>query len=70
MNGVLNLWEMAPGTGNGVYVGSLKFLSNGTLEYSSDGSFAAVPEPSTYGLMAGFGLLLVAWRKNFGAKQA
>jgi hypothetical protein len=74
----LNAWESP----NQVGTGSINFWavqansSAGTQDQfftlGSDGvvTFAAVPEPSTYGLFAGAGLLAVCLRNQFRRKQA
>jgi PEP-CTERM motif len=54
---VLDLYRMAPGVGQGGYIGSLTI--------GQDGSVAAVPEPATYTLMGlGALILIVAYRRK------
>jgi hypothetical protein len=53
-------------TGSGVqYIGDFTFQSDGELDFTTP---SAVPEPSTYGLLGGFGLLLLALRKQFQSR--
>jgi hypothetical protein len=52
------------------YQGSIELnLNNGQISFL-DGPTTAAPEPSTYGLMAAGGLLLVTLRNQFRRKQA
>ena len=51
-----------------LFLGDFTLSNSGSLEFSS---VSAVPEPQTYGLVAGGGLLLVALRKQFrGSRPA
>jgi hypothetical protein len=63
---VSDLFEFDPlGTSHqSVYQGYFTLNSNGVLD------FTAVPEPSTYGLLAGAGLLVVSLRNQLRRKQA
>jgi hypothetical protein len=51
-------------SGSATYVGDFTFEPNGEVEFSTP---SAVPEPSTYGLLGGFGLLVLAFRRQFRA---
>jgi len=62
--------QAAAGTGNpSVYDGYFTLQSSGELDFTS-ATVTAVPEPATYGLLAGAGLLLVSFRKQVNRKQA
>jgi len=69
---VEQLWEdVLPASGNGAWVllGSLTIdFSGGTPSITFDQ--AAVPEPTTYGALAGAGLLVLSLRRQFGRKTA
>jgi hypothetical protein len=59
------LWEVpVSGNGSDTYLGFFTFQTDGEVE------FTAVPEPATYGLLAGLGLLAVAVRRQFRALTA
>jgi hypothetical protein len=64
------LWE-TPITGNGTptYEGYFTFQSDGEVDFS-EGTLSAVPEPSTYGLLAGLGLLGLAFRRQLRSLAA
>jgi hypothetical protein len=56
------------GSGNpSVYDGYFTFNSTGEVDFTSP---APVPEPATYGMLAGAGLLVVAFSKQLRRKQA
>jgi hypothetical protein len=61
-----DLYELQPASGNpnGVYLGYFDLTSAGVL------TFVPVPESSTYGIMAGAGLLLVLVRHQFRRQNA
>ncbi len=61
---IADLYELQPGTGAGTLLGSFEFSNSGTL------TFVPVPEATTYGLMAGAGLLLLSVRQQFRRRQA
>lgn len=54
-------------TGTSVTDLSFNLSTDGTLTY---GSISSVPEPATYGLLAGAGLLIVSLRNKLSRKQA
>jgi hypothetical protein len=59
------LWEVPPGNAGSTsdtYLGYLAFLTTGEVDYYS--AVSAVPEPSTYGLLAGLGLAALALRRQ------
>jgi hypothetical protein len=57
---VSDLFEYS--AGQVTYVGDFTFNSDGTVDFSTAPS--AVPEPSTYGLIAASGLLLLSFRNQ------
>jgi hypothetical protein len=70
----LTLWDdtktggLHPSAGSWVDDGTIAInLNNDTVEFTS---VAAVPEPSTFGLFAGAGLLAVALRRQFSLKNS
>jgi hypothetical protein len=64
-----SLWEVPAGStgASDTYLGYFTFQSDGELDYTgvSDVVPVAVPEPSTYGLLAATGLLALALRRQF-----
>jgi hypothetical protein len=59
------LWEVpVTGTGSDVYEGFFTFQTDGEIDFTT-AAVAAVPEPSTYGILAGLGLLAVSVRRQF-----
>lgn len=71
------LWE-ATETGSGRTKATTAWQEIGTFTINANtdtvsftgADVSAVPEPSTYGLLAGAGLLVVALRRNFSVKNA
>ena len=64
---VADLFYLQSASGNGTpssYVGNFTLMGDGTVVYN-----AAVPEPTTFGILAGAGLLLVSARRQL-RKQA
>jgi hypothetical protein len=51
-------------------LGYFSFMGDGEITYTEDNLVSAVPEPSTYGMLAGFGLLAVALRRQFRLVKA
>jgi hypothetical protein len=63
------LWEYNENSGVDTYLGYFTFNgANDELDFTS--TVAAVPEPSTYGLLAASGLLALALRRQFGSLHA
>ncbi len=64
------LWT-TPATGQGTpaYDGYFSFLPDGEVDFS-EGTLSAVPEPSTYGLIAAAGLLALAFRRQLRSLTA
>ena len=58
--------ELGSGT-KATYDGSFTFNSDGSLDFTTSAS--AGPEPQTFGLFAGAGLLIVAFRNQFKVKR-
>ena len=62
---VLDVWELRPGSGDGVLLGSFGLNSGGQLVFSNNPSvFAPIPEPATTGTLAGAALALMARRRR------
>jgi hypothetical protein len=63
------LWEQTPGgaSSTDVYLGYFTFDTDGEVDFTSINS---VPEPSTYGLIAGVGLLALAFRRQLRSLTA
>lgn len=61
-----DLYELLPVNGSGALVGTFNLTDTGVLSFTSSGLYAsAVPEPSTYGLIAGSLILgFVATRRR------
>jgi hypothetical protein len=68
---VENLWEdiLPSGSGAGTWtlVGTITLNFSGATPVITFDQ-AAVPEPATYGALAGFGLLALSLRRQFGRK--
>jgi hypothetical protein len=71
------LWEATEsGSGRNKVVSGWEDIGTFTINANTDtvsftgADVSAVPEPSTYGLLAGAGLLVVALRRNFSTKNA
>ena len=65
------LWEQTPGlpSGTDVYLGYFTFDTDGEVDFTSINA-SPVPEPSTYGLIAGLGLLALIFRRQFRSLTA
>jgi hypothetical protein len=60
------LWAVpVTGASGDVFEGYFSFLASGEVDFTT--AVSAVPEPATYGLLAGLGLLAVAARRQFRA---
>jgi hypothetical protein len=71
------LWEATiGGSGRNKTASAWEDIGTFTINANTDtvsftgADVSAVPEPSTYGLLAGAGLLVVALRRNFSVKNA
>jgi hypothetical protein len=68
-----DLWEVVGSssaqTAADIYEGYFAFNAN-TDSLTFTGAAVSVPEPTTYGLLAGAGLLVVSLRNQFRRKQA
>jgi hypothetical protein len=61
------LWQVpTDGPPADTYLGYFTFRPDGEVDYTA----APVPEPTTYGLIAGLGLLAAAARRPFGSRTA
>ena len=65
-DGAIDFWVQNEGTGTDSVLGQFSLASDGVVTFN----VAAVPEPATYGLLAGAGLLIVALRRQFSVKKA
>ena len=62
---VLDVWELRPGTGDGVLLGSFGLNAGGQLVFSNSPSvFAAIPEPATTAVLAGAACALFVRRRR------
>jgi hypothetical protein len=60
-------FELFHGTGAAQLLGTFDFnQTTGDLSFAGNPALAAVPEPSTYGLLAGAGLLVLSLRRQLG----
>jgi hypothetical protein len=62
--GTATLWNLVANGSPGSQFGSFTLGANGMV------TFTAVPEPTTYGVLAGFGLLVLSLRRSFSQKSA
>jgi hypothetical protein len=62
----VDFWVQNAATGTDSEIGTFSLASDGVVTFN----VAAVPEPATYGLLAGAGLLIVALRRQFSVKKA
>ena len=60
-----DFYELLGGSGAGSYLGYFQLGADATLDFVPGTLAVAVPEPMTYGLMSGIGLLLVGLRQQF-----
>lgn len=58
-----DLYELIPGSGAGTYLGYFEFSGSGSMDF-----VAAVPEPSSFGLLISAGVLGLAFRRKLGAR--
>jgi len=65
-DGTVDFWVQNEGAGTDSNIGTFSLASDGVVTFN----VAAVPEPATYGLLAGAGLLIVALRRQFSVKKA
>jgi len=65
----LDLYNVAFGTGASDYLGYFEYQGDGDLWFVPE-NFVPVPEASTYGLVAGAGLLFMALRRQMSNKTA
>ena len=63
-----DLYKNAPGVA-GSYLGYFQFNADGSAFFSPQ-NLAAVPEPATYGIVAGLGLVALSLRNRASRKQA
>ncbi len=66
-----DLYQLAPGSGNGSLVGVFSLTDTGVLSFTSSGLYAsAIPEPSTYAAIFGVVMLgFAAYRRRFQKKN-
>lgn len=64
-----DLYLLLPGSGPGDFLGYFEYQADGDLWFIPE-NFVPVPEASTYGLVAGAGLLFMALRRQMGSKTA
>jgi len=67
---VEDIWNSTTTPGAYHLLGTLTVNFGGANPVATFDAVTAVPEPSTYGLIAGAGLLLVSLRRQFSAKSA
>lgn len=66
----LDLYDSAFGSGNSTYLGYFELQADGDLFFYGAQYSSVIPEPTTYAMLSGLGLLALALRRNFRKTNA
>ncbi len=66
----LDLYDSPFGSGNSTYLGYFELQADGDLFFYGAQYSSVVPEPTTYAMLSGLGLLALALRRNFRKTNA
>lgn len=66
----LDLYSIVPGSGASSYVGYFELQADGDLFFYGAQYSSVIPEPTTYAMLSGLGLLALALRRNFRKTNA